>query len=97
MKKKKPKLAELFKCQSVKQIVALLKRYGIRGKLNNGCDCPLSNFAKKCGVKKPSVLTRGCCKSFDAVYGHKIIFGESMIREKFIRRFDEGKLPELVA
>lgn len=96
-KSKKPTLAELFACRSVKAIVALLKKYKIKGRMANSCDCPLANFARQCGVPSPSVNTNGVIHGCDGPFTTSQVAKPSKIRGKFIDQFDENRIPELVA
>lgn len=99
--KKRPTLAQLIACRSLKAIIALFRKYTIKGKLGSGASCPMFNFVEKTGTKLSHVNGDGSAKyndpnSIDELWGEKsvTILRPSKVRTLFIDEFDNGRLPE---
>lgn len=98
---KKPTLKMLTACRSVRQIVALLTKFKVKGMAGDCERCPIANFVLKCGVKNPLVNGEGEIVSVtpnpSPRYGsdYETVLGPAKLREKFIAAFDGGEFKNL--
>ena len=92
--KTKPTITELLDCQYIKDIKALMEKYGIKGKTGDTSQCVISNYLKAVtGLPKVRTTRYYCYDSDDA----KIILQATPALTDFIDAFDSSKFLELVA
>lgn len=82
---------------SVKEIVKTLKKQNIKGKIEDGLSCPIANYLKSLKYRNVFITQYG---NIFADYERKqncLGLHKNNIISKFIRNFDNGKYPELIA
>lgn len=91
-KKVKPTLAALRACKSVGAVIRLLKRAGCKGNQWLPTSCPLAHYIKR--VVKTPVSVSGKVFRYHR-RGTEVPLTD--VTNRFVSRFDDGLIPELIA